>query len=66
MPNNLSRALNDLGKHHSNRAEMMEKCVQERLSQSIETYYKELTQSLEFLASRNGLRVIKKLNKELK
>lgn len=43
--------------------ELMLKMVNERLNQSFEVYNKELEQSLRYLAKKNELRMMRKLNK---
>lgn len=62
--NMLLRMLSDLQCHkgHS-REELMATMVNDRLNKSFESYNKELEQSLTYLAKKNELRMIRKLNK---
>lgn len=64
MVNNLRCILEDLNEHKRDRSEIMEKSVSEKLTASVQLYYQELTESLNYLMRRNEIRVLKKLNKD--
>ena len=51
---NLERILQDLSKHHRDKSTLMVEAVNSRLSKSIEAYYKELTDSFNYLAKQNN------------
>ena len=59
----LDSMLLDLSKHKRNRDELMHYYVNMRLSKSLEVYYKELSENLDYLAGKNGLRVLRQLNR---
>lgn len=50
----------------TNRQTLMQRYVQQRVQDSVRAYYKEMKLTAEALASYNSLKVLKKLNKELK
>lgn len=54
----------DLKEHNKDRNTMMSLCVEERLNKSLSTYYKELSNSINYLEYKDSLRVMKKINKE--
>lgn len=60
---NLLEILNELRNHHREKSSIMEQCVNERLKKSLVTYYKEVTQSMEFLSKKDELRIMKKMNR---
>lgn len=49
--------------HKRNRDELMEHYINKRLSKSLEVYYKELYDNLDYLVQKSGIRVLKQLNK---
>ena len=55
--------LDDLSKHKRDRDKLMEFYINDRLSKSIEVYYKELYNSLNYLVSKNNIRVLREFNK---
>ena len=56
--------LKDLQSHKGHtREELMLQNVSSRLNQSFEVYNKEIEQSMKYLAKKNELRMIRKLNK---
>ena len=55
--------LDDLSKYKRNKQDLMEFYVNERLSKSLEVYYSELYNSLNYLIYKNDLRVLKTYNK---
>ena len=57
--------LEELKTHHRSRAELIEMYVTKRLQKSMETYYKEVSQSAEFLAKKDELLMMRKLNRGL-
>lgn len=62
MPENLERILHDLSKHHREKGTMMVDAINERLAKAVETYYKQLTNSLEYLAKQNNsVRILKNI-----
>ena len=61
----LVNILEELKTHHRSRAELIETYVTKRLQKSMETYYKEVAQSAEFLAKKDELRMMRKLNRGL-
>jgi len=59
----LNKILEELQKYKTNdRSQVLANRVQERLNNSLKTYYEELSKSLNYLYARNDLKVIKKLN----
>ena len=61
--NMLNNMLKDISKYKRNKDNLLEYYIQERLNKSLETYYNQLSHSLEYLISKNGLRVLKDSNK---
>lgn len=64
MLQQLFSVLDDLHKHHKNKSEVMQECINKRLNDSIKSYYDELTKSCEFLQKKNELKVMKKMIKD--
>lgn len=60
----LLKMLKDIaGYKDRNRGEIMEKCVNERLEKSLKTYYDSLIKSLDYLETKNALRLLKNVSK---
>ena len=59
----LSIILKDLNKHKRNKSQLLEEAVQKRLDLSLQTYYRDILESYEFLSSRNALKLARKLNR---
>ena len=59
----LNSILFDLQKHKRNREDVMNSCINERLSSSLEVYYDELYNNLNYLVFKDGIRVLKEYNK---
>lgn len=51
----------DLSQHHRPKESLLEYFVQQRLTQSLRTYYKEVSNSAQYLSSRNPIRIVKEL-----
>ena len=58
---NLNNILIELQEHHGNKSEVLAKCIQQRLDKSISTNYSDLSKSVDYLASKNSMKVVKKL-----
>ena len=63
MIDNLNKMLNDISKYKRNKDDLLEMYIKERLNKSLETYYNQLSSSLEYLISKDSVRVLKNLNK---
>lgn len=67
MPDNFKSNLLEIKKeltnHHRGKVQLSQFYLQERLSESLKTYYKEIKNSYMYLEQRNEFKVIKKLNK---
>lgn len=63
MIDRLNSILSDLQKHKRNREDVMNSCINERLSNSLEVYYNELYNNLNYLVFKDGIRVLKEYNK---
>lgn len=67
---NLNKVIEQIGAHkNSDREAVLTKYIQERLNNSLSTYYKELDKSLIYAAARSNseraeIKVLKKINKE--
>lgn len=59
----LSIILKDLNNHKRNKSQLLEEAVQKRLDLSLQTYYRDILESYEFLSSRNALKLARKLNR---
>ena len=64
MIEKLNSVLNDLNEHKRNRDEVFAMCVQKRLENSVEVYYKEIRQSLNRMYKKDEVRLLKKLTRE--
>ena len=51
----------DLAQHHRNRDKAMLQFVQQRLTKSLASYYKDLKNSTQYLLNRNPENVLRKL-----
>lgn len=63
MIERLNAILSDLQKYKRNRDVVMNSCINERLSNSLEVYYKELYNNLNYLLFKDEIRVLKEYNK---
>lgn len=63
MINHLNSILRDLQECSSNKNEVMQQCINQRLNDSVRVYYDELTKSCEYLQKKNELKVMKKMVK---
>ena len=59
----LRHMLEILSNYKKDKKYLLEKYINDRLTKSLETYYSELSSSLEYLISKDDLRVLKNLNK---
>lgn len=57
----LEGMLKDLGLYHRNKNDLKILYINERLNKSLETYYKELSSSLDYLSNRNQENLAKKV-----
>ena len=60
----LDSLLEELKQYKRDKNHLMEFYIEERLNKSLEVYYKELTDSIQYLARRDELNVLKKMGKE--
>ena len=60
MIDNLNKMLDDISKYKRNKDDLLEMYIKERLNKSLETYYNQLSSSLEYLISKDSVRVLKK------
>lgn len=51
----------DLQGHHRSKSSLLEYYIQQRLMQSLHTYYKEVSQSAQYLYSKNPTNIIRNL-----
>lgn len=63
MISDLNKMLADISNYKRNRNDLLEMYIKERLNKSLETYYSQLSSSLEYLASKDGIRVLKNSDK---
>lgn len=64
MQDILNSILEDLGKYkHTDRNALFISYINERLNKSFQTYYDELTKSINYLSRKNEIRVAKQLNR---
>ena len=61
MIDNLNKMLDDISKYKRNKDDLLEMYIKERLNKSLETYYNQLSSSLEYLISKDSVRVLKKI-----
>ena len=52
---------NDLKKHHRPKEQLFDYYIQFRLTKSLNTYYKDLTQSVSYLMKRNSNNILRKM-----
>lgn len=57
----LNNMLIDISKHKRNREELLRISIEDRLNKSLEVYYNQLSVSLEYLVSKDSLRVLKNI-----
>ena len=57
----LEGILKDLSLYHRNKNDLKILYINERLNKSLETYYKELSSSLDYLSNRNQENLAKKV-----
>ena len=57
----LEGMLKDLSLYHRNKSDLKILYINERLNKSLETYYKELSSSLDYLSNRNQENLAKKV-----
>lgn len=53
----------DLKKHKRDKATLLEMYINDRLNKSLEVYYNELSDSLQYLAGKNDIKIMKKINR---
>lgn len=61
--NTLNGMIKDLSNHKRDRYSLMEFYINDRLSKSLDVYYKELYDSLSYLSKKEGIRILKEYNK---
>lgn len=59
----LAEILKDLNNHKRDKAMLLEMYINDRLNKSLETYYKELSDSLQYLATKSDIKILKKLSR---
>lgn len=62
---NLIEMIDELQHYKRSKSELIETYINDRLQSSMMTYYKELSQSLEFLKKKDEARMMRKLNREV-
>lgn len=60
----LDGILFDLSRHKRDKKTLMETYINERLNNSLKTYYKELGDAIKYLEDKDVMNVARKLNKE--
>jgi len=60
--NNLELIIKELDNYKRNKEQLMYKYINDRLTKSLNSYYKELRDSVNFLNSKEELKIIKKIN----
>lgn len=63
MIDKLNKMLDDISKYKRNKDELLEIYIKDRLNKSLEVYYNQLSSSLEYLISKDNLKVLKNSNK---
>ena len=64
MQDILNSILEDLSKYkHTDKNALFISYINERLNKSFQTYYDELTKSINYLSRKNEIRVVKQLNR---
>lgn len=61
MYNKLDNIKKELGKRHRDKKYLEKYYIQERLNRSLDSYYKELEKSIEYLENRVPENVVKKM-----
>lgn len=56
--------LEDLSKYHRDKKVLLTYYINQRLNKSLETYYKDLSNSFEYLTNKNDFKVLKNINKD--
>lgn len=59
----LINILDDLSRYHRNKHKLLAYYINERLNKSLETYYKDLSSSYNYLSSKDTINVAKKFNR---
>lgn len=59
------KIINELNTHHRDKKFLLEHYVQNRLTESVESYYKELRNNFQSLANKNTVYSLKKVLKNL-
>ena len=60
----LYNMLKDLSSYHRDKNILLQFYINQRLNDSLKVYYKELSQSIDYLSDKNNIRVLKKLNEQ--
>ena len=63
MNNKLYNILDDLSKYKHNKDDLFPMYVNERLNKSLQTYYKEITNSFNYLKYKDSNTILKRLNR---
>jgi len=61
---NLFNMLEELGKHHNDRAKLIEFYINDRLNKSLASYYEALDKSINYLSKKDELKVLKQIGEE--
>ena len=64
MNNILINILNDLDNYKRDKKVLLKNYINERLNKSFQTYYSELTKSVNYLKTKNEIRVYRNINKD--
>ena len=59
----LYNILDELENHRRHPSKVLEDCISERLNNSLKTYMHSIDNSYDYLESRDGLNVMKKMNR---
>lgn len=57
----LFNMLEDMSAYHRDKETLLTIHINERLNKSLQTYYKEISKSLDYLSNRNELSILKKM-----
>lgn len=60
---NLKIILNDMSKYHRDKDTLNQLYIEDRLQKSLESYYHELNKSIDYLNTKDQLKLLKKINK---
>lgn len=63
MKNKLYNIIDELSKYERNKEELLTLYINERLNKSLQTYYKEITNSFNYLKYKDGKNVLNKINR---